>query len=466
MSRREELLALGRRNLEDLADLALEREEENARLRRRVAELEGQAATNSRNSGKPPSSDGYAKPAPKSLRKKTGRKPGGQPGREGKTLQQVEKPDHTIVHRLDSCPCGKCGGVSLREEKLVDEARRQVFDLPVKLLEVTEHRAERKICPISGRLVQATFPEDVKATAQYGIRIKSVLTYLNTEHLLPFDRLKRLMEDIFSQPISEATTTKVNERVYRNLEVWENDLIKEIIAQPVVHLDESGVRVAGKLHWLHVASTAGLTFYGIHPRRGCEAMDEFDIIPNLQGYAVHDHWKSYFRYECLHALCNEHHLRELTFQVEQNGEKWAEELIEFLLRQKHQKAQRGIPSDDDISRILDEYHSILEKGRQKHPHAKKAGKQNKTANLLTRLEDYDECVLAFLGDEAVPFTNNQGEQDIRMIKLRQKISGGFRTLHGAQVFARVRGYISTCRKRGRNILEALEQALQNKPLLI
>lgn len=466
MSRREELLALGQRNLEDLADLALEREEENARLRQRVTELEGQAATNSRNSGKPPSSDGYSKPAPKSLRKKTGRKPGGQPGHEGKTLQQVEKPDHIIVHGLDFCRCGRCGGVSLRKEKLVDEARRQVFDLPVKLLEVTEHRAERKICPVSGRLVEAAFPEDVKATAQYGIRIKSVLTYLNTEHLLPFDRLKRLMEDIFSQPISEATTTKVNERIYQNLEVWENDLIKKIIAQPVVHLDESGVRVAAELHWLHVASTAELTFYGIHPRRGCEAMDEFDIIPNLQGYAVHDHWKSYFRYECLHALCNQHHLRELTFQVEQNGEKWAEELIEFLLRQKHQKARSGMPSDDDISRILDEYHSILEKGRRKHPRAKKAGKQSKTANLLTRLEDYDDCVLAFLGDDAVPFTNNQGEQDIRMIKLRQKISGGFRTLHGAQVFARVRGYISTCRKRGRNILEAVEQALQNKPLPI
>lgn len=462
MTRREELLALGKRCLGDLVDLAVEREKENLRLRQRVAALEGQAAKNSRNSGKPPSSDGYAKPAPKSLRKKTGRKPGGQPGHEGRTLQQVEKPDHTVVHRLERCPCGKCGGVSLREERLADEAYRQVFDLPAKLLEVTEHRAERKICPVSGRLVQASFPDNVKAPAQYGPRIKSVLTYLNTEHLLPFDRLSRLMEDIFSQPISEGTTSHANERIYQNLEEWESCLIDRLIAQPVAHFDESGVRVAGKLHWLHAASTDELTFYGIHPRRGCEAMDEFGIIGNLQGYAVHDHWKCYFTYDnCLHSLCNEHYLRELTYQVDQNGEKWAAQLIDFLLRTKRQKDLCGLPGDEEIDQILDEYYSILEKGRLNHPRSLTGGKQNKTANLLNRLEDYDECILAFLGDGAVPFTNNQAEQDIRMIKLRQKISGGFRTLHGARVFARLRSYISTCRKQSVNILEALERAYRN-----
>jgi transposase len=465
MKRREELLALGRRNLPALVDLAFEQERENERLRQRVADLEGQAAKNSRNSSKPPSTDGYAKPAPKSLRKKTGRKAGGQPGREGKTLEQVEEPDHTVDHRLDRCPCGKCNGVSLVQQPQVGEIRRQVFDLPMKLFEVTEHRAECKVCPVSGRLVQAPFPEEIMAPAQYGPRFKSVLTYLNTEHFLPFDRLSRMVEDIFGQPVSEATTTKANERIHQNLKEWESDLIKRLSAQPVVHFDESGVRVAEKLHWLHVVSTAEMTFYGIHALRGSEAMDSFGIIGNLKGYAVHDHWNSYFQYEdCMHSLCNQHHLRELTYQVEQNGEEWAQELIDFLLKQKRQKEERGIPSDEELHQIFDEYYSILAKGRLKHPRSITRKKQSKAANLLTRLEDDDVCVLAFLGDPAVPFTNNQGEQDIRMIKLRQKISGGFRTLHGSQVFARIRGYISTCRKRGANILEAIQQAFQNSPV--
>lgn len=466
MSRRQQLLNLAQRSLSALIDLVLGLEDQVRKLKAEIKELKNRLAKNSANSSKPPSTDGLAKPAPKSLRKNSGRRPGGQTGHPGKTLQQVNHADHTVVHSLDRCPCGRCQGRSLRREPVVDYEKRQVFDLPPKLLEVTEHRAQIKRCPVSGILVRADFPEDIKAPAQYGVRFKAVLSYLNTEHFLPYDRLSRLAEDIFGQPLSEATVVSANERIYDHLGSFEKELADQLVGQALLHLDESGLRVCGKLHWLHVACTDQLTFYGIHRKRGAEAMDHFNILPRFEGWAMHDHFQPYLRYDqCVHVFCNEHHLRELKFQAEENGEAWAEELSQFLLRQKEWREKYGLPSEWKFKTILDEYHAILAKGRRKHPRRQIRAAQSKAANLLDRLEDYDLCVLAFLLDLKVPFTNNQSEQDIRMIKLRQKISGGFRTLHGAQVFARIRSYISTCRKQGRNILEALERAFLGDPFM-
>jgi transposase len=250
------------------------------------------------------------------------------------------------------------------------------------------------------------------------------------------------------------------------LQPFEEAVVERLVSEPLVHLDESGVRVSSKLHWLHVACTDQLTFYGIHSSRGSDAMDLFNIVPRLRGWVMHDHMKAYLVYEeCFHAFCNEHHLRELKFQSEVNGEAWAEELSQFLLRQKKCREEQGLPSEWKFKKILNEYHLILAKGRKKHPRQQGRGAQSKAANLLNRLEKFDLCILAFLIDVNVPFTNNQAEQDIRMIKIRQKISGGFRTLHGAQVFARIRSYISTCRKQGRNILEALERAFLRDPFI-
>ena len=466
MSRRKELFKLTRSSLDTLIDLVLRLEAQVRQLQRQIKELKERLAKNSQNSSQPPSSDGLAKPAPKSLRGKSGRKRGGQPGHPGKTLQQVAEPEHTINHCLDRCPCGQCQGRSLRREPVLDYEKRQVFNLPPKLLEVTEHRAEIKCCPVSGRLVRAEFPEEVQAPAQYGPRFKAVALYLNTEHFIPYDRLSRLVEDLFGQPLSEATVVSANQRVYGHLEPFEKELAEQLLREALVHLDERGVRVSAKLHWLHVASTERLTFYGIHPKKGTEAMDCFDILPRYQGWVMHDHFKAYLSYEeCVHAFCNEHHLRELKFQWEQNGEAWAEELSQFLLKQKKYREEHGLLSEWKFQKILDEYHSILARGRRKHPRQPHRCAQSKAANLLDRLEDYDLCVLAFLLDLKVPFTNNQAERDIRMIKLRQKISGGFRTLQGGRVFARIRSYISTCRKQGRNILEALERAFVGDPFM-
>jgi transposase len=435
-------------------------------LEQLVHKLEGRLALNSTNSGKPPSTDGLAKAARKSLRTKTGRRPGGQPGHPGRTLQPVGRPDHTLVHRLDHCPCGQCGGISLRGAPVLDYEKRQVFELPQKPLEVTEHQAEIKRCPVSGLVVRAAFPEQVNARAQYGPRFRAQMVYFNQEHALPYDRLTRICEDLYAQPLSEATVVAANQRSYENLEPFERTVRGLLLQAMAVNLDESGARVAGKLHYLHVASTPQLTWYGIHPRRGRVAMDYFDIVPRLRHFVIHDHFKTYFTYtDCLHALCNEHHLRELKFVGEQEHEPWAGEMSRFLLDCLARRKREGVLDQRQFKQVHRQYRAIIKKGRLLHPRKTGRGAQSKAANLLDRLEDFDLNVLAFVIFQEVPFTNNGAEQDIRMVKTRLKVCGCFRTLHGAQVFARIRGYISTCRKEGYNILDALEQAILGQPFL-
>jgi transposase len=290
------------------------------------------------------------------------------------------------------------------------------------------------------------------------------MAYFSNDHFIPYQRLTRVCQDLYGQPLSEATVVSTNQRSYENLELFEQTVKTLLPQSPVNHCDESGLRVAGQLHWLHVVSNAQLTFYGVHPKRGSEAMNDLDIIPRCKNWIVHDHFKAYFTYEdCLHALCNEHHLRELKFLWEEEQEAWADELSRFLLEANQRRKLQGVLDQKAFKKIHAHYQAILAKGRRRHPGHR--GAQSKAANLLDRLEDYDLCVLAFLVHPEVPFTNNQGERDIRMEKGRQKISGCFRTLPGAKVFARVRGYISTCRKQGRNILYELENAILGNPFM-
>ena len=464
MSRRRQLWKLARTCLSALIELLLRLEARVRKLERQVQELKGRLALTSRNSSKPPSSDGLSKPAPKSLRQKSGRRRGGQPGHPGRTLQPVEQPDHIVPHSLGACPCGLCQGRSLRDVPVTGYEQRQVFELAPKLLEVTEHRAEIKRCPVSGRLVTAAFPESIEAPAQYGPRFRGLMIYFNNRQFIPYERLTEVSEDVFGQPLSEATVVAANQRVYGNLAPFEQKVKLLLPQAALVHADESGLRVAGKLHWLHVVCTPCLTFYGVHAKRGRKAMDEFDILPRCHGWMMHDHLPAYFTYkDCLHALCNEHHLRELKYLYEEDHEVWAEELSTFLVKAKERVEREGVLGERAFKQVLGAYHAILAKGRRRHPGC--PGKQSKAANLLDRLEGWDLSVLAFVVHPEVPFTNNQGERDIRMEKVRQKISGCFRTLHGARRFARIRGYISTCRKQGRCILDELENAVRGKPFI-
>jgi len=466
LSRRQQLFQLARTALSQIIELVLRLEAEVRQLRRRVKELKARLALNSRNSSKPPSSDGLAKPAPKSLRQKTGRRPGGQPGHTGRTLQPVARPDHAQVHALERCPCGRCGGCSLRDQPLLGYEPRQVFELPRQPLEVTEHQAEIKCCPVSGCVVTAAFPEGVNAPAQYGPRFKAQMVYLNVEHFIPYTRLTRLCEDLYGQPLSEATVLAANQRTYEQLAPFERRLLHLLPQAPLNGCDESGFRVAKRLHWLHVVSNPGLTFYGVHAKRGTQAMDEFGILPRCKNWLIHDHWKPYFTYdECLHALCNEHHLRELKFLAEEQQESWAAQMSRFLCDCWERRQNQGVLGPWQFKRIRAQYRAILAQGRRRHPRREGSGSQSKAANLLNRLEDFELNVLAFTLFEEVPFTNNGAERDIRMEKTKQKVSGCFRTLHGARVFARIRSYISTCRKRRRNILAELQRAIQARPFI-
>ena len=464
---REELLPLAHSHPEVVVDIILALQERLVQLEQRVQELEAQLARNSSNSGQPPSSDGLSKPSPKSLRAPSGRKPGGQPGHPGQTLQRVKNPDHIEVHRLEDCP--QCGGRGLGREPAMDYESRQVFDLPERYLAVTEHRAQIKCCPHCGQTVRAEFPDGVGAPVQYGLRFQSLMVYLNQQQLLPYERLAQLCDDLFGQPLSVATLVAANERTYDRLDPFAQALARQVPLAEVVHLDESGLRVDGALHWLHVASTATLTCYGVHPKRGTEAMDALGIVGACRQWVVHDHWKPYFSYaQCQHALCNEHLLRELKFLWEEEHEVWAQSLSHLLLEFHRQRQKHGEFNERQFKRALKRYRRIVRRGRRRHPRlAPGQGRcaQSKAANLLDRLENFDLCILAFLFDEHVPFTNNQGEQDIRMIKVRQKISGCFRTLRGAQIFCRIRSYLSTCRKQGRNVWNAIQMAVIGKPFI-
>jgi len=411
-----ELTAL-RTVVEDLQARVTLLEAENQELRTENQELRGKLAKNSQNSSKPPSTDGYKKPKPKSLRKPSGKKSGGQKGHTGARLERVEKPNHTIIHSVADCQ--ECGH-SLKQSPATGHRSRQVIDLPPLSLEVTEHQVEQKVCPRCKCQNEATFPTEAKTSVQYGSSIKSLLVYLNQYQLLPYERTVQFVEDLFSRTISQGTLYAWNTACFEHLESAEENIRQAILASPVVHFDETGIRKQGKLHWLHTASTEQLTSYGLHARRGKEAMDDLGILPHYTGCAVHDHWKSYFTFSCEHSLCNAHHLRELTYLAEQEKQAWAKPMIDLLLEAK--KASESMPenclSEDasELASLLLRYDGLIQKGlAQNLPSPeeklkkKKRGrpKQSKAKNLLDRLRDFKDQVLAFLIHPR-RFDNKQG----------------------------------------------------------
>ena len=336
MQTRDELIALARLHPEVVVDELLALRTEVAALRilvlslqKKMEELESRLAKDSNNSHKPPSSDGYAKPAPKSLREKSDRPSGGQPGNPGQTLAFVDKPHHVVAHTLLDCPCG-CGG-SLRRVKVISIERRQVFELPLIRLEVTEHQAEVKRCPNSGQIVTAPFPPNVNAPVQYGSSFNALLVYWRDQQLLPFDRIAQMCADMFGRRVSEATIQAAVESTAVALVPFETHITAQISQAKIANADESGLRVEGKLHWLHVLSTAVITWYGVHAKRGQEALCHFGHLTHFTGRLIHDCFKPYFAYACLHGLCNAHLLRELTFLFEQQGQLWARKMFCLLL---------------------------------------------------------------------------------------------------------------------------------------
>jgi len=451
-------------------------QKEIIQLKERVKKLEEQVNKNSKNSSKPPSTDGFKKP--EKIIKKSLKKNGGQKGHQGHTLYQVDDPDEIVQHKVSTC--NKCGH-SLDNVESTAHGKRQVFEVEINI-KVTEHQAEQKPCPLCGENNKAKFPEDVQSPVQYGSNYKALAVYLNQYQLLPVARTSEFFEDIIGLKPSEASIINFSNDLYEVLKPVEEKIKQGIIESPVVNFDETGTSVKGKTNWLHSASTDDLTFFAIHEKRGKKAMDDIDILPNFQGIAVHDFWRSYLKYDnCLHSLCNAHLLRELTGIYENDEkQKWAIDMILLLCEIKNtvdetkENTNRNSLTPLQIEFFTTIYQKILDSGfrlnarldQDKYPdHKRGRKKQSKPKNLLDRFDEYKDGIIRFMSDFKVPFDNNLAERDIRMTKLKEKISGTFRSINGANVFARIRGYISTARKNNQSILDSIKNLFKNKPYL-
>jgi len=453
--------------------------QENAVLREQVAQLserihvlEAQLAKDSHNSHLPPSSDRFHR-QPKSLRTPSGKKAGGQPGHEGRTLMLSPTPDTIVVHAVEECE--HCQH-DLRQVESLEVERRQVMDLPVKRVLVVEHQAQQKWCPACQQVSMAAFPQEVRAPVQYGAACGAVAVYLVEQQLLPYERACEVMEDLLGVPMSVGTLQGLVQRCAQQLEPVEEQIKEALIQAPVIHQDETGLHVAGKPFWMHVTCTPTLTHYHVHANRGQTALEAIGILPKFGGISIHDGWASYFLYACEHACCNVHLLRDLIFLAEEHHCLWAGDLKELFLDMKKATdyaRQQGQDRLDPLE-VVDweaQFLTLLDEGDRAHPRAtappgtRGRCKQSAARNLLDRLRTWQQAVLCLLDDLRVDFDNNLAERDLRMIKVQQKVSGCFRSPAFAQAFARIRGYLSTLRKQRRPLLSALEQALLGHPLL-
>ena len=429
-------------------------------LLKRLEELEAIVKKNSSNSSKPPSSDGLKKKI-KNNRQKSNRKVGAQPGHKGKGLSPMEKVDQEILCPVNGqCECGE----NLAKKQVIRIEKRQVIDTPEKLVHVIEYLVEVKRCKCGiEHKGQCNYGQRV----QYGEGIKSLIVYLNQYQLIPTERIQEMMKDMFGLSVSDGLIFSSTENCFNNLAETIEIIKQGLIESELIHNDETGIRSEGKTQWVHSASNQEFTHFAIHTKRGHEAMDEIGILPEFNGISIHDRWASYDKYNCIHALCNAHLLRDLKFVHEEMNRPWAREMIELLQRANERKKQETLTSHW-ITRTANKMDTIIQKAERKEPKEKyekgKRGRKarNKSIRLLHTFRDKREEILLFLKNKAVPFDNNLAERDLRMIKLKQKISGCFRSKHGAEIFCTIRSYISTIRKQDYLVLAAIKQALIGK----
>ena len=415
---------------------------------------------NSTNSSKPPSSDPNRK---KQAKRKTGKKPGGQNGHVGTTLKKVDDPDEIEEIKVDR------SGLPAGQYRQVGFESRQVFDIDISR-RVTEYRAQILEDNKGNRFV-ATFPEGVTKAVQYGAGLKAHAVYMSQFQLIPYNRVQDHFSDQLQIPVSEGSIFNFNKEAFELLAEFENRVKNKLAASDLAHVDETGINIGGKGHWLHCVSNDFWTLYYPHEKRGMDAMNAMGILPGFKGILCHDHWKPYYKLDCTHALCNAHHLRELTRAFEQDGQQWAQKLKKLLETINCKVTDAGGAMDaHESQKYRLKYRAILKQGEIECPEPiepQKKGKRgrikkSKSRNLLERLRDYEQDALRFMDNQIVPFSNNLGENDIRMTKVQQKISGCFRSIVGAQIFCRIRSYLSTCRKQGVKSRHALDQLFNGK----
>ena len=450
--------------------------EQLAAAEQRIKELSEQLKQNSRNSNWPSSRD-KSRRKTKSLRSKSERQAGGQEGHEGHTLAFNPEPDVIEKHRPTEC--AHCQAPLADEIAASEVAKRQVLDLPPLRYITTEHQVETVLCPSCGETTSGEFPAGVTNPVQYGSQVKCLAVYLRTEQLIPYERERQMLADVFELPVSAGSLQNFVETAGEKVKPATEAIKEAVIEAEVGHADETGFYINGQRYWLHTVSTKELTYYEPHAQRGKKATDEIGILPQFTGTLVHDAWATYFKYQLLlHALCNAHHLRDLTAIVENDQQQWAVLMIACLLGAKQlvaearQAGETELPADC-LERIHQLYDAIVWLGLEENPlpfiHSPpgKRGRRKKTKarNLVERFDQHKAAILRFVHDFKVPFDNNLAEQDIRMMKVQQKISGCFRSWEGAQQFCRLRGYISTVRKQGLNVWEALGSLFEGDLLM-
>ncbi len=451
----------------DIAHLRIENarlQTENARLQAENAELRRRLGLNSGNSHKPPSSDGYRKKRVQpALPKGEKRASGGQPGHKGRTLRQVEKPDRVRVHLPEHCAV--CGREIAAEEPHEVVSRRQVFDVPEPKLEVTEHRLGQIEC--CGQKQQGEYPGDVRSNVQYGPGVQALVVKLSVDHKMPLEQIGCLFSDLYGYELNSETVERALEEGYELAAPLEAETKEQLTQAEVDHFDETGLRVRGRLQWLHTASNALYTHLFVHEKRGEEALrSESSILPEFTGWAIHDHMAAYYKFtQAKHGACNAHILRELCGLME-DGSAWASAMHAFLLELYRQ----ALPLQGKAARrAQQQYRQILSQAELEEPPPEpKVGrgrpKSTPGRNLLRRMTEHEDAILAFALVEGVPFTNNQAERDLRPAKVKQKVSGCFRTDHGARVYARLQAVISTCRKQDRNVFVTLRNLFAHQPV--
>jgi transposase len=435
-------------------------------MSRRITALEENLALNSHNSSKPPSSDGLSKPAlkpmPQSLRKKSGKRPGGQAGHKGQTLEQVQKPDGVVAHRPDTCR--HCAAAFPAETASDVYSRRQVFDAPRPRIVVTEHRAFTRVCTCCGKSTTASFPRGVEQPTQYGPNLLGLATYLHGVHLIPFARSAAILRELTGALFTQGSLQRALRTAHDLLKPFEKDLREALSQVGLKHVDETGTRVCGKLHWFHVRCTQEMCWLFRHKQRGGKAVAD---LQNYSGTLVSDFWPSYVPLGCKHIFCGAHLLRELTFVAQVMKQEWAKSLIgelETAVEGCHAARARGSVKLWDARQFARRIDELVEAGLRANPPPPKGVGKSKARRLVERLRDYKDDYQRFLFDLSLPFTNNEAERGLRMFKVKGKISGGFRTEAGADRYCRLRSYIATSQKQGRNVLECIRAIFAGETL--
>ena len=432
-------------------------------LTKKIAGLENRLNLNSSNSSKPPSSDGYSKPKPKSQRKKSKKKSGGQYNHQGHGKSMADKVTETVLITPDACPC--CGE-NLENVNGHKTDTHYVMEMPPIAINVTEYTTEEKTCPTCGKNISMEFPYEAKATQQYGPNFKAFIVLLAKTGMVAMNRLVEILEAVSGIRISSGTVVNTIDKCAKSLEKPVKDIKEAIKTAQVGHFDETGMRSQGILKWLHTSSTERLTYLEMHGKRGKEALDDIGILNDFKGTAVHDCYASYWNYDCVHSLCNAHLLRELTFIEETTDQRWAKEMIDLLFEIKtavgnsHDYGMKFLLKGE-LTGYIKRYSKLVEKGLKDNPEQTKPegrrgrAKQTKARLLLVRLDKHKAEYLRFANNFDCPFSNNLAERDIRVAKIKEKVSGCFRSDKGEKSFATIYSFIQTLKKNSISVYDEL-----------